>query len=83
MKNFYSFCLGFLEILFVDQSQIHVAVCYGQEEVDVCSENQLEHLIITKNKEHSHKTSIDWLKSHCSNVDDQDFVIAQNLGMLK
>ncbi|CAF2952145.1 unnamed protein product [Rotaria sp. Silwood2] len=71
---------GFLEILFIDEAMIHFILCYSIEsnQTDVCTHNQSEHFVIQNNEqEHGNDTML-WLKSHCSSINSDDFLVNDN-----
>ncbi|CAF0990296.1 unnamed protein product [Rotaria sp. Silwood1] len=71
---------GFLEILFIDEAMIHFILCYSIEsnQTDVCARNQSEHFVMQNNEqEHGNDTML-WLKSHCSSINLDDFIVNDN-----
>ncbi|CAF0801765.1 unnamed protein product [Rotaria sordida] len=71
---------GFLEMIFIDEAMIHFMLCYSIElnQTDVCVHNQSEHFVIQNNEQKHENDTMLWLKSHCSSINPDDFIVNDN-----
>ncbi|CAF0765158.1 unnamed protein product [Adineta steineri] len=70
---------GFLEMVYSDENLIHLILCYSIDSntTDICAHNQSEQLVIQKTEEYQND-SIVWIKSHCSSLNPDDFIVTDN-----
>ncbi|CAF2052644.1 unnamed protein product [Rotaria magnacalcarata] len=72
---------GFLEMVFIDQTMIHLILCYSIEshETNVCAQNRSEHFFIQNNEQEQENDTMLQLKSHCFSINLDDFVVNNHL----
>ena len=64
-------------MVFIDESMIHFILCYSidSNKTDVCAHNQSEQFVIQNNQQRDENDTMLWLKSHCSSINPDDFVV--------
>jgi hypothetical protein len=70
-------------MIFIDESMIHFILCYSfdSNETDVCTQNQSEQFVIQNNQQHDENDTMLWLKTHCSSINPDDFIVNNNPSM--
>jgi hypothetical protein len=71
---------GFVEMVFIDEIMIHFNLCYSidSNKTDMCAHNQSEQFVIQNNQQDNETDTMLWLKSHCSSVNPEDFIVNNN-----
>jgi hypothetical protein len=59
---------------------IHFILCYSiaSNKTDACAHNQSEQFVIQNNQQDNGTDAMAWLKSHCSSINPDDFIVNNN-----
>ena len=71
-----------MEMIYIDERMIHLTLCYSidKNNTDNCVQNHTEQFLMDNNQSDNENDTLLWLKSHCSTINFDDFVINVNPG---
>jgi hypothetical protein len=72
-------------MIFLDETLTLYILCYSLDSnnTDVCAHNQSEQFIAQNNQLEYENDTLLWLKSHCSSINTNDFIVNDNSSITK
>jgi hypothetical protein len=78
------FFLGSLKMLAFENEKMHLSLCYASQsnQSETCHLEKSEHFIVQRDLETDSNDTMLWLLSHCTGVNEDDFLVSDNLGKM-